>query len=85
MTSDKDNLTLVFSNIQRREEEEEEAEEEEELMEEYEDYHPHPYEHDMDEETFFPFQNFKYRTNCCYGLSMDLLENIAQELEFDFR
>lgn len=82
MTSDKDNLTLVFSNIQRREEEEEEEEEAEQL-EEYEDY-PR-YEHDMDEETFFPFQNFKYRTNCCYGLSMDLLENIAQELEFDFR
>ncbi|GLH10808.1 uncharacterized protein GBIM_15693, partial [Gryllus bimaculatus] len=23
-------------------------------------------------------------TNCCYGLAMDLLENVAQELEFDF-
>lgn len=23
-------------------------------------------------------------THCCYGLAMDLLENIAQELEFDF-
>ena len=29
-------------------------------------------------------QRYKYRTNCCYGLAMDLLENIAQELEFDF-
>ena len=27
---------------------------------------------------------FQYRTNCCYGLAMDLLENIAHELEFDF-
>lgn len=26
----------------------------------------------------------QYRTNCCYGLAMDLLENIAHELEFDF-
>ncbi|XP_065352819.1 glutamate receptor ionotropic, NMDA 3A-like isoform X2 [Cloeon dipterum] len=24
------------------------------------------------------------RPTCCYGLSMDLLENVAQELEFDF-
>ena len=29
-------------------------------------------------------QRYKYRTNCCYGLAMDLLENVAQELEFDF-
>ncbi|PNF41769.1 hypothetical protein B7P43_G03443, partial [Cryptotermes secundus] len=29
-------------------------------------------------------QRYKYRTSCCYGLAMDLLENIAQELEFDF-
>lgn len=34
---------------------------------------------------FLPFQRYKYRTNCCYGLAMDLLENIAQELEFEFR
>lgn len=39
----------------------------------------------IDDEKFFPFQKFKYKTNCCYGLSMDLLENVAQELEFDFR
>ncbi|KAI8428997.1 hypothetical protein MSG28_007586 [Choristoneura fumiferana] len=26
----------------------------------------------------------KMATHCCYGLAMDLLENIAQELEFDF-
>lgn len=39
----------------------------------------------VDDDKFFPFQKFKYKTNCCYGLSMDLLENIAQELEFDFR
>ncbi|KAK7872804.1 hypothetical protein R5R35_011925 [Gryllus longicercus] len=29
-------------------------------------------------------QRYRYRTNCCYGLAMDLLENVAQELEFDF-
>lgn len=26
----------------------------------------------------------KMTSHCCYGLAMDLLENIAQELEFDF-
>lgn len=25
-----------------------------------------------------------HRTKCCYGLSMDLLDNIATELEFEF-
>lgn len=32
----------------------------------------------------FELHRYKYRTNCCYGLAMDLLENVAQELEFDF-
>lgn len=27
---------------------------------------------------------FYYRTKCCYGLSMDLLDNIATELGFEF-
>lgn len=27
----------------------------------------------------------QFKTNCCYGLSMDLLENVAEELEFDFQ
>lgn len=27
---------------------------------------------------------FCHRTKCCYGLSMDLLENIATELGFEF-
>lgn len=40
---------------------------------------------DDEDDKFLPFQKFKYRTNCCYGLSMDLLDKIAQELEFDFR
>ncbi|XP_044268937.1 uncharacterized protein LOC123014091 isoform X4 [Tribolium madens] len=78
LTSDKDNLTLVFNEMQRLEEEEDE---EEELNPEYKQF-ANDYE---ENERFFPFQKFKYRTNCCYGLSMDLLENIAQELEFDFR
>lgn len=83
LTSDKDNLTLVFNEIRRLEEEEEDQEQE--AAQEIEgnlfasDYS------NEDEEHFFPFQKFKYRTNCCYGLSMDLLENIAQELQFDFR
>lgn len=83
LTSDKDNLTLVFNEIRRLEEEEEDQEEaaaqdvdDKPLTNDYSD---------DDEDHFLPFQKFKYRTNCCYGLSMDLLENIAQELEFDFR
>ncbi|XP_075970664.1 uncharacterized protein LOC142973031 isoform X2 [Anticarsia gemmatalis] len=45
-------------------------------------------ESDQDAEDFFfptPKPIFsKMDTHCCYGLAMDLLENIAQELEFDF-
>ncbi|KAL1498139.1 hypothetical protein ABEB36_008987 [Hypothenemus hampei] len=81
LTSDKDNLTLVFNEMQKIEDEEE-KEEDEVQHTDYRDYSK--FEHDEDEE-FFPFQKFKYRTNCCYGLAMDLLENVAQELEFDFR
>lgn len=66
--------------MKRIEEEEEEKEEESKNSE----YKPFDDDYD-DEERFFPFQKFKYRTNCCYGLSMDLLENVAQELEFEFR
>lgn len=69
-------MTLVFNELRRLEEEENE-EDESELKQFSNDYE--------ENERFFPFQKFKYRTNCCYGLSMDLLENIAQELEFDFR
>ncbi|CAH1154324.1 unnamed protein product [Phaedon cochleariae] len=86
LTSDKDNLTLVFNEMQRIEEEEEE---EDEVKEDNAQKHPQylgDYQNEEEEEDrFFPFQKFKYRTNCCYGLSMDLLENVAQELEFDFR
>ncbi|KAJ3643371.1 hypothetical protein Zmor_026086 [Zophobas morio] len=78
LTSDKDNLTLVFNEMQRLEEEEDE---EDESNPEYKQF-SNDYE---ENERFFPFQKFKYRTQCCYGLSMDLLENVAQELEFDFR
>ncbi|XP_026751385.2 uncharacterized protein LOC113511860 isoform X1 [Galleria mellonella] len=61
-TSDRDNLTLAFNDLDR----------------------------DTDQETsdfFFPTPKPMYSkmaTHCCYGLAMDLLENIAQELEFDF-
>lgn len=83
LTSDKDNLTLVFNEIRRLEEEEVDQEEEA-----AQDVEQNPFTNaynEDDKDDFFPFQQFKYRTNCCYGLSMDLLENIAQELEFDFR
>ncbi|CAK1604293.1 unnamed protein product [Parnassius mnemosyne] len=62
-TSDRDNLTLVFNELER----------------------------ESDQETndfFFPTPKpttfSRMATHCCYGLAMDLLENIAQELEFDF-
>ncbi|CAH1971116.1 unnamed protein product [Acanthoscelides obtectus] len=84
LTSDKDNLTLVFNEMARLEEEEEEQEESATTEEKASAYYS-DYGEDDDEERFLPFQKFKYRTNCCYGLSMDLLENVAQELEFDFR
>lgn len=83
LTSDKDNLTLVFNEIRRLEGEEEDQQEGG-----IQDIEDKPFMNDYsedDEDHFLPFQKFKYRTNCCYGLSMDLLENIAQELEFDFR
>lgn len=84
LTSDKDNLTLVFNEIRRLEEEEEDQEEAGVTQDVEDKLFINDYSED-DEDHFFPFQKFKYRTNCCYGLSMDLLENIAQELEFDFR
>lgn len=62
-TSDRDNLTLVFNELER--------------------------ESDQDVDDFFfptskPTTSYKMASHCCYGLAMDLLENIAQELEFDF-
>ncbi|XP_066145804.1 uncharacterized protein [Euwallacea fornicatus] len=86
LTADKDNLTLVFSQMKKDEEEEEQEEErrdDETTSADYEDYTK--FDNELDDDMFLPFQKFKYRTNCCYGLAMDLLENIAQELEFDFR
>lgn len=67
--------------MQRLEEEEEEQEDENQFSE----YKQFQDDYSDDDDRFFPFHKFKYRTNCCYGLSMDLLENVAQELEFDFR
>ncbi|KAL4706474.1 hypothetical protein ACJJTC_015672 [Scirpophaga incertulas] len=61
-TSDRDNLTLAFNELER------------ESDEEATDF-------------FFPTPKptfSRMATHCCYGLAMDLLENIAQELEFDF-
>lgn len=69
----------------QRLEEEEQDEDEEQYTSDYKQFANDYPDNDIDEDRFFPFQKFKYRTNCCYGLSMDLLENIAQELEFDFR
>ncbi|XP_063230536.1 uncharacterized protein LOC134535392 [Bacillus rossius redtenbacheri] len=66
LSSDKDNLTLVFNEVetQERQEEGDEAASESPLPE--------------------PPDASRHRTSCCYGLTMDLLENLAQELEFDF-
>lgn len=61
-TSDRDNLTLAFNELDR-------------------DFEDEP------DSFFFPTAKpvfNKISTHCCYGLAMDLLENIAQELEFDF-
>jgi glutamate receptor ionotropic, NMDA 3A len=61
-TSDRDNLTLAFNELER------------ETVQEETDF-------------FFPTPKPEFSrmaTHCCYGLAMDLLENIAQELEFDF-
>lgn len=83
LTSDKDNLTLVFNEMELQERlEEEEEEHPKDPYKPFDHFNHHNY---IDDDKFFPFQKFKYRTHCCYGLSMDLLENIAHELEFDFR
>ncbi|XP_053602444.1 uncharacterized protein LOC128670645 isoform X2 [Plodia interpunctella] len=61
-TSDRDNLTLAFNELERDSDQEE-------------------------ADFFFPTPKpmfSRMATHCCYGLAMDLLENIAQELEFDF-
>ncbi|RZF39056.1 hypothetical protein LSTR_LSTR006593 [Laodelphax striatellus] len=61
LTSDKDNLTLVFNDMDRME--------------------------DADPKHHLwgiSYPRYKYVTSCCYGLTMDLLENVAEELEFDF-
>ncbi|XP_054275672.1 uncharacterized protein LOC128994876 isoform X1 [Macrosteles quadrilineatus] len=69
LTSDKDNLTLVFNEMERMEDAEEDELPERDVWA---------------MGSIFQNSRYKYRTNCCYGLSMDLLENVAQELEFDF-
>lgn len=49
------------------------------------DHKHYAHEYNEQEDKFLPFQRYKFRTNCCYGLAMDLLENVAHELQFDFR
>nr|CAI5866499.1 unnamed protein product [Callosobruchus analis] len=68
-----------MARLEEEEEEKESVTAEDKASAYYADYS------EDDDERFLPFRKFKYRTNCCYGLSMDLLENVAQELEFDFR
>lgn len=81
MTADKDNLTLVFNEMETQERLDEEDEDGHFKTEHRSHVHD-----DVDhEDKFSPFNKYKYRTNCCYGLAMDLLENIARELQFDFR
>ncbi|KAF5281606.1 hypothetical protein FQR65_LT02926 [Abscondita terminalis] len=82
LTSDKDNLTLVFNEMEMQERLEEEGGINPNQQYKHFGHAARGYD---EEDKFLPFQKFKYRTNCCYGLSMDLLENIAHELEFDFR
>ncbi|KAK9692896.1 Ligand-gated ion channel [Popillia japonica] len=83
LTSDKDNLTLVFNELEYNRNRQEGAEDDtSQSAESKQQSGSHDYE---DDDRFLPFQRFKYRTHCCYGLSMDLLENVAQELEFGFQ
>ncbi|KAI5711412.1 hypothetical protein M8J75_000198 [Diaphorina citri] len=74
LTSGKDNLTLVFNEMEKIEEDEEEVDKLTRAREIW----------SFGRSNVFQHSRYRYRTNCCYGLSMDLLENIAQELEFDF-
>uniref|UniRef100_A0A8D8RZG8 Glutamate receptor ionotropic, NMDA 3A n=2 Tax=Cacopsylla melanoneura TaxID=428564 RepID=A0A8D8RZG8_9HEMI len=74
LTSGKDNLTLVFNEMEKFEDDEEEVDKLTRAREIW----------SFGRSNVFHHSRYRYRTNCCYGLSMDLLENIAQELEFDF-
>nr|XP_018917923.1 PREDICTED: uncharacterized protein LOC109044571 isoform X2 [Bemisia tabaci] len=79
LTSDKDNLTLVFNEMERIEEQEEQMDDKErERLEKMQDIWG------FRQSNVFSNSRNKYVTNCCYGLTMDLLENVAEELEFDF-
>nr|WRU22311.1 ionotropic receptor 12 [Paratrioza sinica] len=74
LTSGKDNLTLVFNEMEKIEDDEDEVDKLAKAREIW----------SFGRSNVFHHSRYRYRTNCCYGLSMDLLENIAQELEFDF-
>lgn len=83
LTSDKDNLTLVFNEMETQERLEEA--EEDGVQGSFFPHLKYQAQFGPFNDKFLPFINkYRYRTNCCYGLAMDLLENIAQELEFDF-
>ncbi|XP_037926578.1 uncharacterized protein LOC119661346 isoform X2 [Hermetia illucens] len=64
------NLTLMFNAIETRDRFEEDAME-------------HGMKSPPQEETS-SYDHSMYMTKCCYGLTMDLLENIAMELNFEF-
>nr|CAD7589790.1 unnamed protein product [Timema genevievae] len=94
LTSDKDNLTLVFNEMDTQErlndEEHDDPEDDDgtEARAEDVDSRRFTFLEKIPATGMFELPNqpqkYKYRTNCCYGLTMDLLENVAQELEFDF-
>ncbi|XP_055859129.1 uncharacterized protein LOC129921359 isoform X2 [Episyrphus balteatus] len=65
----KHNLTIMFNNIETQ-------------QRFTQDYLDHGGKVPSDETD--NFSNPMFETKCCYGLSMDLLDNIATELEFEF-
>ncbi|KAK6640098.1 hypothetical protein RUM43_008375 [Polyplax serrata] len=79
LNSDKDNLTLVFNEMETQERMEDEVEE---LG--GDDRTEKPFK--FIDNSYFEYHatKYKYKSSCCYGLAMDLLENVAQELEFEF-
>ncbi|CRK95065.1 CLUMA_CG008543, isoform A [Clunio marinus] len=69
-TSGKHNLTLMFNSIETKERFEEDAVEHGNQIPLNEDHKSS--------------EKVSYKTRCCYGLSMDLLDNVASELGFGY-
>ncbi|KAL7022948.1 hypothetical protein ACKWTF_012435 [Chironomus riparius] len=69
-TSDKHNLTIMFNSIETNERFVEDAVEHGNQIPMNEDHKSN--------------DKLSYKTRCCYGLSMDLLDNIASELGFGY-